>query len=114
MLYRTPEEFFFRIHHVRPRFKLDVESVLLFVCQRISNLEKQPSSLYDAELYKMIRSYPGNYEKAPKTIHNWRTEISALFGLETLSSVKRMGSQGLSEFGLIDQKLNNGTLLNNW
>ncbi|BDT76833.1 hypothetical protein PKF023_06360 [Polynucleobacter yangtzensis] len=41
-------------------------------------------------------------------------EISALFGLETLSSVKRMGSQGLSEFGLIDQKLNNGTLLNNW
>ena len=81
MLYRTPEEFFFRIHHARPRFKSDVESVLLFVCQRISNLEKQPSSLYDAELYKMIRSYPGNYEKAPKTIHNWRTEISALFGL---------------------------------
>jgi hypothetical protein len=25
-----------------------------------------------------------------------------------------MVSQGLSEFGLIDQKLNNGTLLNNW
>jgi hypothetical protein len=25
-----------------------------------------------------------------------------------------MASQGLSEFGLIDQKLNNGTLLNNW
>jgi len=32
----------------------------------------------------------------------------------TLSSVKRMDSQGLSEFGLIDQKLNNGTLLNSW
>jgi hypothetical protein len=42
---------------------------------------QQPSSLYDAELFKLIRSYPGNYEKATKTIHNWRTEISALFGL---------------------------------
>lgn len=81
MLYKTPDEYFFRIHHARPRFKSDVESVLLFVCQRISNLKKQPSSLYDAELFKMIQSYPGNYEKAPKTIHNWRTEISALFGL---------------------------------
>jgi hypothetical protein len=29
----------------------------------------------------MIRAYPGNSEKADKTIHNWRTEISALFGL---------------------------------
>jgi hypothetical protein len=42
------------------------------------------------------------------------SELSAVFGLETLSSVKRMDAQGLSEFGLIDQKLNNGTLLNNW
>lgn len=81
MRYETPGEFAFRIHHARPRFKSDVESVLLFVCQRISNLQKQPSSLYDAELFKMIRAYPGNSEKTPKTIHNWRTEISALFGL---------------------------------
>ncbi len=92
MQYKTPNQYFFRIHHARPRFKSDVESVLLFVCQRISNLSKQPSSLYDAELYKMIRSFPGNYEKAPKTIHNWRTEISALFGLiETDSDYSEPG-----------------------
>jgi len=92
MLYKIPDEYFFRIHHARPRFKSDVESILLFVCQRISNLERQPSSLYDAELYKMIRSFPGNYEKAPKTIHNWRTEISALFGLiETDSNFSEPG-----------------------
>ncbi|CAN2188038.1 Restriction endonuclease, type II, BpuJI, N-terminal [Candidatus Nanopelagicaceae bacterium] len=81
MRYKIPNEYAFRLHHARPRFKSDVESVLLFVCQRISNLEKQSSSLYDAELFKMIRAYPGNFEKAEKTIHNWRTEISALFGL---------------------------------
>jgi hypothetical protein len=92
MLYRIPDQYFFRIHHARPRFKSDVESILLFICQRISNLERQPSSLYDAELYKMIRSFPGNYEKAPKTIHNWRTEISALFGLiETDSDFSEPG-----------------------
>ena len=92
MLYKIPDEYFFRIHHARPRFKSDVESILLFVCQRISNLERQQSSLYDAELYKMIRSFPGNHEKAPKTIHNWRTEISALFGLiETNSDFSEPG-----------------------
>jgi hypothetical protein len=81
MQYEIPEKHFFRIHHARPRFKNDVESVLLFVCQRISNLEKKQTPLFDAELFKMIRSYPGNMEKVDKTIHNWRTEISALFGL---------------------------------
>jgi hypothetical protein len=62
------------------------------VCQRISNLERQISSLYDAELFNMIRDYPGNLEKAPKTIHNWRTEISALFGLiETSGDYSKPG-----------------------
>ncbi len=83
MRYSIPEEYSFRIHHARPRFKSDVESVLLFVCQRITNLEKQQTSLYDAELFRMLRTYPGNAEKTEKTIHNWRTEISALFGLIT-------------------------------
>lgn len=81
MVYQIPNKYFFRIHHARPRFKSDVESVLLFVCQRIANLEKKETSLYDAELFRMIQAFPGNFEKAPKTIHNWRTEISALFGL---------------------------------
>jgi len=81
MIYSIPTEFAFRLHHARPRFKSDVESVLLFMCQRISNLERQPTSDYDAELFQMIRAYPGNSLKTAKTIHNWRTEIPALFGL---------------------------------
>jgi hypothetical protein len=44
-------------------------------------LARKPSSEYDRELFNLIRAYPGNLEKADKTIHNWRTEISALFGL---------------------------------
>ena len=27
-MYKVPDEYYFRIHHVRPRFKDDVENVL--------------------------------------------------------------------------------------
>lgn len=92
MQYKTPDEFYFRIHHARPRFKNDVESVLLFVCQRIANIEKCENSLYDSALFNLIKGYPGNAEKTDKTIHNWRTEISALFGLiETNNGYSKPG-----------------------
>lgn len=80
-MYIVPRDHFYRLHHVRPRFKNDVESVLLFMCQRISNLQPQRTSDFDNALFSLIQTYPGNLQKADKTIHNWRTEISALFGL---------------------------------
>lgn len=92
MRYETPAEFYFRLHHVRPRFKNNVESVLLFVCQRIANIQNVSGRDWDQTLFQLIRTFPGNAEKSTKTIHNWRTEISALFGL-----VKRNGE--LSEAG---------------
>lgn len=98
MVYTVPKEHFFRIHHVRPRFKNDVESVLLFMCQRISNLERQATGEFDQALFKMIQSYPGNYQKADKTIHNWRTEISSLFGLV-------VSDEGQSDSGFYSQLL---------
>jgi hypothetical protein len=98
MVYSVPKEHFFRIHHVRPRFKNDVESVLLFMCQRITNLEKQVTGAFDQALFTMIQSYPGNFEKADKTIHNWRTEISSLFGLV-------VSDEGQSESGFYAQLL---------
>lgn len=71
----------YRIHHVRPRFKNDVEGVLLFMANEIFNLGKKTKSEFDNELDDIIRTYPNNYSKKDKTIANWRTEISALFGL---------------------------------
>lgn len=91
-MYAVPSPYFFRLHHARPRFKNDVESVLLFMCQRISNLEAQSSGDFAQSLFQLIQSYPGNGQKADKTIHNWRTEISALFGLvETRNGVSQPG-----------------------
>ena len=71
----------YRLHHVRPRFKNDVEGVLLFMASEISALETNKKKIFDLKLNDVIRTYPGNYEKDKQTIANWRTEISALFGL---------------------------------
>ena len=40
--YKIPEEYYFRLHHVRPRFKGDIENVLIYVAEEISRVgEKQ-------------------------------------------------------------------------
>lgn len=92
-MYETPSEYFFRLHHVRPRFKNDVESVLLYVAQRIATLGPLKDEVFQKRLFELIQAYPGNREKAAKTIHNWRTEIIALFGL-----VQRRGENAIPGF----------------
>jgi len=79
--YEIPSEFYFRVHHPRPRFKNDAESVLFFVSQRIARLPAQSAEVFKNELNRVLLTYPGNAGKRLKTINNWRTEISALFGL---------------------------------
>jgi len=79
MEYKTPEEYYFRLHHVRPRFKSDIENVLLFMATEISKLNDAPSLDFNNSLNSAIRSYPGNAIRELKTINNWRTEISSLF-----------------------------------
>ncbi|HEY5530595.1 MAG TPA: hypothetical protein VIK22_01180, partial [Candidatus Anoxymicrobiaceae bacterium] len=80
-LYAVPSEYFERIHHVRPRFKRNPEDILLFMAEHVASLEPAPKDEFNARLDAAIQLYPGNASREPKTIHNWRTEISALFGL---------------------------------
>ena len=70
-----------RIHHIRPRFKNDVESVLFFIASSICRIGADETKSFNQKLNQSIRFYPGNMGRADKTINNWRTEISALFGL---------------------------------
>lgn len=79
-MYKIPEQYYFRIHHVRPRFKDDVENVLFYMAHCCSILKELPISEYKEKLNAMIQLYPENAGKTEKTINNWRTEISALFG----------------------------------
>ena len=79
-MYRVPEEYYLRLHHIRPRFKNDVENVLLYVAQECSKIPDGTVEEYSRALNDSIRLYPGNESKEIKTINNWRTEISSLFG----------------------------------
>ncbi|MDQ7035166.1 MAG: DUF3883 domain-containing protein [Anaerolineae bacterium] len=80
MVYKVPDNYFFRLHHVRPRFKNNIEDVLIFIASEISKLDRMPKDDFRSELNQSIRRYPDNITKAEKTIDNWRTEISSLFG----------------------------------
>lgn len=79
-MYSVPDKYFFRIHHVRPRFKDDVESVLFYIANKICNIGKEDRLKFKEDLNKAIYQFPGNINKSEKTINNWRTEISSLFG----------------------------------
>lgn len=79
-MYRTPEEYYFRIHHVRPRFKGDIENVLIYMATEISRIGEKPSQEFRDEVNAAIYRFTGNAHRKLKTINNWRTEISSLFG----------------------------------
>ena len=80
-IYKVPHKFYIRLHHIRPRFKNDLESVLLYMASEISKLKGGANDKFAENLNAAIRLYPGNASKTQKTIDNWRTEISSLFGL---------------------------------
>jgi hypothetical protein len=80
-MYEIPKEYFFRLHHIRPRFKNDVENVLFYMATEIAKLKPEEHEAFKQKLNDTIKFYPGNTSKELKTINNWRTEISSLFGL---------------------------------
>ena len=78
--YKIPDEYYFRIHHVRPRFKSDIENVLFYVAEEIATIGELPVDEFVKAVDDALFRYPGNANRELKTINNWRTEISALFG----------------------------------
>ncbi len=78
--YKIPEEYYFRIHHVRPRFKSDIENVLFYVAEELARVGEKPTEEFVKAVDDALYQYPGNAHRELKTINNWRTEISALFG----------------------------------
>ena len=79
MLYRTPAEFYFPLHHVRPRFKDDIEGVLLYFADSVVQLGSCDADIFNRQMNAKLRDYPGNATRSEKTMSNWRTEISTLF-----------------------------------
>src|SRR5690606_35390300 len=86
---KIPDEYFFRLHHVRPRFKNDVEEVLLYVATSISEMPILDKEIFRDDLNKVLFSFKKNATSTQKTIDYWRTEISALFGFIQESNGKQ-------------------------
>ena len=78
--YKVPDEYYIRLHHVRPRFKDNIEDVLIFCADAISSIPRTDKESFALTVNDRLRQFPGNVTKTEKTISNWRTEISALFG----------------------------------
>jgi nucleoid DNA-binding protein len=73
-----------------------VEEVLLFMATQIARLSPMEHVGFKEMLNDSIKLYPGNWDKSEKTINNWRTEISALFGLiETEGTMSKPGRMAL-------------------
>lgn len=106
-IYQIPEEYFFRLHHVRPRFKIDVEEVLLYVSTSISEMETASKHDFRESLNQVLFEFKKNGSSTQKTIDNWRTEISALFAFlqeengltkPSLTAIRLSNNQYLDEF----------------
>ena len=80
-MYTIPDEFYFRLHHPRPRFKSNIENVLIYIATEIVQIGSKPKERFKEDLNAAIKMFPGNFESTKKTIDNWRTEIDALFAL---------------------------------
>jgi hypothetical protein len=93
-MYKIPDKYYFRLHQVRPRFKSDIENVLLYVASEISKLGNKSLDEFNQNLFNAIRLYTGNATKTDKTIDNWRTEISALFGFIEEDSINNKAKTG--------------------
>mgnify|MGYP002767343776 FL=1 len=95
-MYEVPKQYYFRIHHVRPRFKGDIENVLIYMATEISKIPEQPERDFANQLNNAIRRYPGNGIRELKTINNWRTEISSLFGFYIVENgITRPGQRAI-------------------
>ena len=78
--YQIPDKYWFRIHFVRPRFKSNIENVLLYMANECCRIPKCSCSEYSQRYLNAIKMFPGNIGMTKKTLDNWRTEIPALFG----------------------------------
>lgn len=94
--YKIPEDYYFRIHHVRPRFKGDIENVLIYVAEELARVGEKPVNEFIHAVNAALYCYPGNAHRELKTINNWRTEISALFGfIEHTENTDKPGRRAL-------------------
>ena len=79
-MYKTPQEYFQRLHFPRSRFSRTLEDTLLLLANRIINIGIMDKSQFNELFDKTIKETTEG-EVKEKSIKNKRTEMIKLFGL---------------------------------
>lgn len=58
----------------------DIENVLIYIAEELCKIGERPKTEFANAVNDALLHYPGNAHRTMKTINNWRTEISSLFG----------------------------------
>ena len=72
--YKIPEEYYFRLHHVRPRFKGDIENVLIYVAEEITRVGEKETEKFVEEVNAALFRYPGNAQTC-RLVHGRLSEF---------------------------------------
>lgn len=86
--YQVSDSDWHRIHFVRPRFKGNIENVLLYMANECCKIPDCSCEEYSRRYFNAIKLFPGNIDASDKTLNNWRTEIPALFSFYTEDKVR--------------------------
>lgn len=80
-MFAVQKEYYYRIHHIRSRFKRNVESRLYDISHALAIIPEMDKKEYNKLADHNIKALDWNKNSKEKTIKNIRTEISSLFGL---------------------------------
>ena len=75
-MYKIPDKYYQRLHQVRPRFKNDIENVLLYVASEISKLGSQQIDTFNQNLFNSFFAH--NYYRRFQLILKLRDIILKL------------------------------------
>ena len=64
--YKVPDNYWFRIHFVRPRFKGNIENVLLYMANEWCRIPKCSCEEYNKKNFNAIKMFPGNIDMADR------------------------------------------------
>lgn len=95
-MYKTPENFFLRLHFPRSRFSKNLENTLLYLAAKITAIGPLGKDDFDQLLDKTIKETDRAGLKE-KTIKNQRTEMIRLFGLAKYAEGTAIPSERLSD-----------------
>ncbi len=83
------------IHHSRSRFKGEEEDIVYYMANSI-NEKPTETKKFKSDYDDAMKYHPKNAGKKPKTISNWRTEMTSLFAL-TIEENGKVSRSPLSE-----------------